>query len=122
MVQPLQQVERVGMHLALRVRAGGEAAEAPGPFAIDDGLGEDRPRRVAGAEKEDVVGAMAHGEVSGEVQQAATATAGRQISGWPAQQSSIRKRIRPEIAAVVARVDDRAPVAAGAQHRRARAP
>ena len=53
-VQLAQKLERIGMDAALGMASGRVGAELAAAFAIQDGLGHDRARRVAGAEKENV--------------------------------------------------------------------
>ncbi len=72
------------MDRALGEAAGAERPEAAAALALQDRLGEDRSRRIAGAQEEDVVGAVGHG--AQPQQEAAEAAAGAGIAG--AQQLS----------------------------------
>ena len=60
-VEALQQLERIGMDLALGMRAGRERLEPAGADAVEDRLGDDRARRIAGAQEQDVEDLIAHG-------------------------------------------------------------
>ena len=52
------------VRLALGPAAGGVGPEAPRSLPVEDGLGEDRAGRVAGAQDEDVGGSMSHGDLA----------------------------------------------------------
>ena len=90
-------------------------------------LGDDRAGRIAGAQEQDIVGSdrslpqrparlAAH---DGRPRRARRAALGRQVSGAPAQQLSVRNAIRPFMPFVVGGIDHRAAVAAdGHQARR----
>src|SRR5262249_2791445 len=51
----LQQLQRERIYFAGRMAAGAECTEAAGARSVQIGLGEDRSRRVARAEEQDVV-------------------------------------------------------------------
>src|SRR5258708_33036515 len=78
-----QRVERQGMNGALWMASRAVGAEAFARVRFQIALGQNRARRIAGAEKKDVVEELfAHG--------AKHATSISQISGRPPQQSSIK--------------------------------
>ena len=80
------------MHLALRMAAGTVGGKLALGLAVEDRLGEDAARRIAGAEEEDVED-ESH-DLFLDVQQptgVAASKSGLQISGWPRQQSLTRK-------------------------------
>ena len=60
MVHLPQELERERMHLPLRLAAGAEGLEPVLAFAIEDAFGEDAARRIAGAEKQDIVDWIRH--------------------------------------------------------------
>jgi hypothetical protein len=94
----VQSFQRPGMDLPLRMAASREGAEAAFPLGIEDGFRQDRACGIARAKKKHIINAVGnHCRLSLAVgaQQEATSAAGAQISGWPEQQSSIRKRTRP---------------------------
>ena len=107
--EPREKREGVGIYLALRCRPGGIGFEFAAADFVQDGLAENRARRVAGAEEKDVEGLIrlvcAHHElllptaffggtvrfaVSGPQHWAANRPKGAQISGRPPQQSLVR--------------------------------
>src|SRR5437588_10154884 len=59
-MQLFELIEGQGMHRALWKASGAIALEAALAPVIDQRFGEDAPRRIAGTEKEDVVGAFIH--------------------------------------------------------------
>ena len=56
----VQHIERHRMHRALGLASGAVADEAPRALAVEDGLGQNRARRIAGAQEQDVEGTV-HG-------------------------------------------------------------
>src|SRR5262249_46074477 len=57
----LEEPQRFWMHSALGLTAGAVGAEFPRAHLVQDRFGDDRTRRVAGAEKEHVVWRVGHG-------------------------------------------------------------
>jgi hypothetical protein len=55
-VHSAQQVERVGMDLPFRLASRREGAEMAASFTVEDRLGHDRPRRISGAQEQNVEG------------------------------------------------------------------
>ena len=58
--EPLQQANRVRIHLALWLRSGAIGSEFSGTDLVQDRFGDDRARRIARAEKQNVVGLVRH--------------------------------------------------------------
>src|SRR5689334_318477 len=58
--KPIKQVQRQWMHCPLRKAAGAIALEAAPAPMVEQRLGEDAPRRVAGAQEQHVVDAILH--------------------------------------------------------------
>ena len=86
--QRMHEIEGMPVHLALGKRAGRVALEAAVPLLGDQGLGDDRPRRVSGAQEENVVDLVGKGFGHGSVpQQEAHGAAGPPRQGA----SSIRQ-------------------------------
>jgi hypothetical protein len=55
MVHLLEKIEREGMDMSLGMTARAEGLESALSRAIEDAFGKDAPRRIAGAEEQDVV-------------------------------------------------------------------
>jgi hypothetical protein len=56
-----QQIERIGMNLALRMAAGAEALEAAGALAVEDAFRKDAARGISGAQEQHVINMIRHG-------------------------------------------------------------
>src|SRR5258706_10658503 len=95
-VQPLEQIESVGIDRAAWMRPGGIGFEAARAHLVEDGFGDDRARRIAGAEEQDVVG---HARFRGGQQALTVWARGAQISARPPQQSLVRNSSKALIAA-----------------------
>ena len=59
-----QQRQRVRIHLALGLASGAPGAEASGAHLVQDRFRNDRARRIAGAQKQHVVGSISHSTCS----------------------------------------------------------
>src|SRR5207253_1607289 len=59
-IQLPQQPDRVRVDRAFGMAAGAERAKLAAAFPIENRLGYDRARRIAGAEEEDVIGRVDH--------------------------------------------------------------
>jgi hypothetical protein len=55
------QMQRFGMHTALRLAAGAEGLEFCRANLVQDRFGDDRARRISGADKQDIKRLLAHG-------------------------------------------------------------
>ena len=58
--EPLKKIERQRVHRAFREAAGAVALEPAGAPMVEQNFGEDAPRRVAGAQEQDVVDRTLH--------------------------------------------------------------
>ena len=97
-VEVLQQLQRHRVDPAGRLAAGGEGPETALAPAVQGALGHDAAGRVAGAQEQDVEDFARPSRSSpGHSSQPQAATASirpPQISGWPLQQSAVRKARR----------------------------